>query len=287
MRKTKQLCLLPFFVFFVLFIGCTLDSEGAAAFPPGTGDAARDQTNPDTNLWPESSNPDADAGPDVSTDSPDVVIEVDAPEDVMEVDTSTEADAPSDSPEDVVDEDSPIDAPEDVIEADSPIDSPDDVVEADAPEPVLCFGVPTEADHVMICAELPGGTAKSLIIKARIVSSIPDHAVPFKSVCWSEVGVAELTCFPCPGSSLCWPQPDGGLSHAEVASGDVIKFQPGIADGPGKDMNNTVCDLGKCYQGRYTVYSGHEQVCTVEPDGSISGGTYEGSGTDVKIVCTL
>lgn len=288
MRETKPLCLLSFFVVLPLFFGCTLDSEGAAAFPPGTGDAGPDQNNPDTSPWFEASAPDTDAEPDVSVDAPkDVADEPDAPKDVISEPDAAEDVIEADAPEDVVDEDSPIDSPEDVVEADAPVDAPEDVIEADAPEPVLCFGVPTETDHVMICAELPGGTAKSIIIKAQIVSNLPGHAVPFKSVCWSEVGVAELACFPCPDAGICWPIPDGGLPRAQVASGDKVKFQPGIADGPGKDMNNTLCDLGECYQGRYKVYSGHTEVCRIEPDGSISGGTYEGSGTDVKIVCTL
>lgn len=286
MREEKgRLCLLLLFVT-IYFTACSLDSEGTAAFPAGTGDAGADVADQETGNWPESSTPDADAEPDVLPDAPEDVLEADAtvpdaPDDVME------ADAPLDVLADIIEADSPVDAPDDVIEADAPVDAPEDVVEADALSPVECFGVPTEAGHVMLCAELPGGLATSLVIKAEIVSAEPNRVIPFKSVCWSEVGTPELACFPCPGPNVCWPVPAGGFEHASVASGDVIKFQPGVADAPGLDMKNTVCDIGKCFDADITVYSGHTEVCRLKPDGSITGGTSEGTGKDVKIVCPL
>ncbi len=265
--------------FAFIFSGCVLDRDGefkmkessdAALAPDQPLDQASDA---DSDNWPETGTPDADASSDVAPDVP-----VDSPEDVA-LDTPADTESEADAPEDVL---------LDVIEEDSPIDSPEDVVEADAPSPVLCQNVPTENGKVMICAELPNGTAKSLMLKAEVNSTVSGQSIPFKSVCWSDVGVKTLVCFPCPGPNLCYPVPDGGLPHLNVSSGNVIKFQPGIADAPGQDMNNTICELGACYQGIYIVYSGNTEVCRVNTDGTLEGNaTYEGSGTNVKIVCTL
>lgn len=270
--------------FSMMFTGCFLNRGGEFELKE-SNDAAlipdQDSSDADSGSWPETGTPDADAFTDVQVDSPEEVA-LDSPADVV-----SEADAPEDSPLDVVEEDSPLDVVEEDSPEDSPIDAPEDVIEADASSPVLCFGVPTENGKVMICGEIPGGTAKSLMFKAEVNSSVSGQSIPFKSVCWSEVGIAELACFPCPGPNLCWPIPGGGFPHVSVQSGDVIKFQPGIADGPGLDMKNTLCDLGSCYQGRYIVYSGDTEVCRVNPDGTKVNATYEGSGTNVKIVCTL
>ncbi len=273
--------------------GCSLDTEGAftmaedtdaadQAVPDAPVDAGSDETNvPDVteDISPDSSLdalPEADVVPDVVADTAD---ESDSPEDVID---DVSPDAIQDAAPDAEDA-------ADVIETDSPLDSPVDSPEADALEPVECFGVPTEAGNVMICAELPNGTGKSLMIKAGL--DYPDGSgltdVPFKSVCWTVVGVGDLACFPCPGDSVCWPVPDGGLDHSPALAGTVVKFQPGIADYPGGSMKNTLCNLGKCHQGRYTLYSGHAPICSVETDGTITGGTYEGGGTDIKIVCQL
>jgi len=276
---------------FTLAVGCSLDRGGEFTMNDTGADSSDtgifpDQLAPDADAsdWPETGSPDTaddvapDVGFDTSSDAP-----VDVAPDVAE-DVEPEADAPSD----VVEADTPIDSPEDVVEEDSLIDSPSDAPEADAPDPVLCFGVPTEDSHVMICGSLPGGTSKSLMFKAEIESTGGGQSIPFKPVCWSDIGVAELACFPCPGPDLCWPIPGGGFPHVTVHAGDIIKFQPGIADGPGLDMKNTLCDLGKCFGGTYIVYSGHDEVCRVNPDGLREGSaTYEGTGTNVKIVCAL
>ncbi len=286
MRENKEkYCLLLLFVS-LQFMACSLDSEGTAAFPAGTGDAGADQSDQETSPWPESSTPDADAEPDASPDAPEDVSEADTAEPDASDDV-VEADAPLDVIADIVEADSPVDAPDDVVEADAPVDAPEDAVEADAPSPVECFGLPTETGNVMLCAELPGGLATSLVIKAEIVSAEPNRAIPFKSVCWSPVGAPQIACFPCPGPNACWPVPAGGFDHASVEPGDVIKFQPGVADAPGEDMKNTICDLGKCFDADITVYSGHTEVCRLKSDGTITGGTSEGSGKDVKIVCNL
>jgi hypothetical protein len=287
-------------LFSILFLnGCALDTGGsfhmvddadASLIPDQVSN--QDALDSDAGPWPETGTPDADASTDVAPDSPPDS-PPDAAPDVLE-DVAPEADAPEDSPLDVVEEDSPLD----VIEEDSPLDSPveapldapEDVIEADAPNPVECLdlGVFTENGKVMICASLLGGTGKSLMLKAEIISTVSSQNIPFKSVCWSEVGVSELACFPCPGAGSCWPQPDGGLPHASISPGDVIKFQPGIAELQGNDMQNTLCDLGACQSGRYIVYSGNTEVCRVNPNGTREGNaTYEGSGTNVKIVCTL
>jgi hypothetical protein len=305
MNKKVGICLAAFFS--LIFNGCALDTRGGAFdMQPDGPDATSDQSSPDVKTdidsdagpWPETGTPDADASPDVVEDvAPDVPI--DSPPDV-----TPEADAPVDSPPDVVEEDSPLDAPDDVVEdvvqedspadapIEAPIDAPDDVVEADAPDPTLCFGVPSESGNIMICAEFPGGTSKSIMIKAEILSTTSSHVIPEKPVCWSEVGVAELACFPCPGPNLCWPIPGGGFPHVQAHVGDKIRFQPGIANGPGLDMINTMCDIGECQSGRYIVYSGHTEVCRVEPNGDITGvatanAHYDGSGTDIWIVCTF
>jgi len=281
-KKSFAVCLILFFSM-IFTSACQLDTEGDALFAPSNGDAAdADAGEADSSTWPETGSPDADASPD---SPPDAV--PDSPEDVVP-DIIEDVEQEADAPEDVIEEDSAIDAPEDVVEADAPIDAPPDVVEADAPNPVDCFGVPTESGHVMICSSLPGGTGKSLMFKAEVNSSGSGQSIPWKSVCWSEVGVADLACFPCPGPDICWPIPGGGFPHAVAHSGDVIKFQPGIADAPGLDMKNTLCELGKCYQGVYIVYSGHTEVCRVNTDATLEGNaTYEGTGTDVKVVCTL
>ncbi len=265
--------------------GCSLDTEGAFSMAEDTD--ATDQAVPDA---PVDAGSDEVNAPDVTGDvapdsSPDALPEADVAPDVVE-DTADELD----SSEDVIEDISPDaeDAADDV-ETDSPLDSPVDSPEADALEPVECFGIPTEAGNVMICAELPNGTGKSLMIKAELdyPSGSGTGDILFKSMCWSTVGVGTLACFPCPGANLCWPVPDAGLQRVPAISGTVIKFQPGIADYPGGDMINTLCDLGKCYQGRYTLYSGHTPICSLETDGVITGGVYEGTNKDMKIVCQL
>ncbi|MDF1497026.1 MAG: hypothetical protein P1P90_03115 [Patescibacteria group bacterium] len=275
-NKGFAICLILFFSM-IFTPACQLDTDGDALFTPSSGDAA-DAGEGDSSTWPETGTPDADAAPDVVPDN-----QIDSPDDVatdVPNDVALEADAVEDSPLDATEEDAP---------EDSPLDAPPDVVEADAPpHPVDCFGVSTEAGDVMICGSLPGGTAKSLMFKAEIIPAGSGQSIPFKSVCWSEAGVANLACFPCPGPNACWPIPDGGFPNAPAHSGDMIKFQPGIADGPGLDMKNTLCELSKCYQGTYIVYSGHTEVCRVNTDGTLAGNAvYEGTGTNVKIVCTL
>ena len=276
-------------LFIFIFGGCVLDRGGEFRLQ-ASGDAALDtepsidQNAPDVDSgdWPETSTPDADASPDVAIDTG-----LDSPADA-DIDTTEDATIDADAFTDVVEDDSLIDAPEDTVEEDSPIDSPVDALEADSPNPVLCYGTPTKSGDVMICGHIPGGTSKSLMFKAEINSGMSGQSIPFKSVCWSDVGVVKLACFPCPGPNLCWPVPGGGFPHVSVQTGDVIKFQPGIADGPGLDMKNTLCDLGKCFQGDYIVYSGHTEVCRVNSDGTPEGSAqYEGTGTNVKIVCTL
>lgn len=290
MQRFSAICLVLIFSF--LFFGCSLDTLGGGAFNTAPEeDASTDRGGdalPDVDAgdWPEASVDDADASPEAKPDAAEDVSPDVTPDSPLDV-----ADEP-DAAEDVVEADVPEDAPEDAIDEDSPVDAPEDVVEADVPNSVLCFGVPAEDDNLMICAELPGGTSKSLTFKAELQSSASGQSFPWKSVCWGEVGVAELACFPCPGNNLCWPQPDAGLPRVSGTAGDVIKFQPGIADVPGGDMMNTLCDLGKCLSGSYVLYSGHEEVCRVEPNGDISGrpganAHYEGSGTDARIVCTL
>jgi len=127
----------------------------------------------------------------------------------------------------------------------------------------------------------------SLSFKVEVVANSGGQDIPYKQACWSQVGNSEVECFPCPGPNVCWPIPDGGLAHAVAHSGDTIKFQPGIANEPGAPFNNTLCALGKCRMAAITVYLGHTPVCHVAEDGTVTGGTYEGSGTKPKIVCTL
>jgi hypothetical protein len=276
--SVKKIC----FALLILSLGlhgCFLDTDGAFELMEDA-DAA-DQFVPDV---PQDAGTDESEAPEVGEDVvpdtvQDVSPEVDVLDDVLE-DVVNESDASLDVTDDV---------PADVITEDTISDAPVDSPEADVLQPVECFGVPTEVGNVMICAELPNGTGKSLMIKAELdyPSGSGTSDIPFKSMCWSTVGVGTLACFPCPGANLCWPVPDAGLPRVPAIGGTVVKFQPGIADYPGGDMKNTLCDLGKCYQGRYTLYSGHAPVCSLETDGVITGGSYEGTGKDMKIVCQL
>ena len=218
--------------------GCFLDTKGKFTIAEDAN--ASDQTIFDTFIDSGSNEANtSDSAEDIELDTiPDTFPEADVIFDVIK-----DIDNEGDVSEDVV---------LDIIEADPPIDSTIDSLEADALEPTECFGIPTETGNIMICAELPNGTSKSFMIKAGL--DYPDSSgivdIPFKPVCWSSVGVGNLACFPCPGSNVCWPVPDGGLVHSPVVNGTIVKFQPGIADYPGGSMKNTLCDLGKCYQAR-------------------------------------
>lgn len=279
--SVKKICF-ALSIFCLYVQGCFLNTKGE--FTMAEEVDATDQFVPDA---PGDAGSDEANVPDVTEDvSSDSLPETSPEADVVLPDVVEDTADEPDSSEDVIDDVSPdTEDSADVIEADSHIDSP----EADALEPVECFGIPTEAGNVMICAELPNGTGKSLMIKAELdyPSGSGTGDIPSKAMCWSTVGVGTLACFPCPGANLCWPVPDAGLPRVPTIAGTVVKFQPGIADYPGGDMINTLCDLGKCYQGRYTLYSGHTPICSLETDGVITGGVYEGANKDMKIVCQI